>query len=1224
MNFLLQWQWYMKITAILYFVLATTTSLLQASPSHGQVLKKRVTVSYQGTTLHDVIKDLQRQANVDFGFTKDLKLDEVTVKNVRFDDKSLREVLASLLEPNDLVFNEVAGAIVLSHKQQPGRLVGRITDERGEPLAGASIRIVELNRSFSTDGEGNFTISLQPGIYSVEVNYISYQRQTKQGVKVEESSTVTADFVLQESLDALDEVVVTALGISRQEKSLGYSVGKVAGDQLVRVPQENVLNALSGKVSGVTINQTGPTGSSVSMVIRGGTSLAGDNQPLFVIDGIPVSSTLNNVGQFGSGNPVDYGNAISDLNPEDIESMTILKGPSAAALYGSRAASGVVVVTTKSGKNAKGLRVDVSTNTVFDIPYKFYRKQNLFAPGTRPITQDDVPEGTILDLPASVTTGMGIPLDKGIFATQWRRPEYTDEPLLPTEVVGHPDNFRNFVNTGLTTTNSLSLSNGNERMNYRVGVTNMTNQGIIPGTDLNRNNFSAAGQFKGGRNFTFSTNINYTQSWADNRPAGNRGTNVLQYAMQMPNNLDIREFENYWVTGKEGQELVRLYDGWDNPYFLAYEVKNAFRRDRVYGNLIAEYQILPKLSAMARMTMDSFFERRETKIPVGYSGEPNNGAYGLGNITNYERNFDFLIKWDDRVGDFAYTLSAGGNEMYTKGTDISNSSTPGRGLISPNVFTIKNIAPENLLYSSAWSQKAIQSLYAFANLGWKDRVYLDLTARNDWSSTLPKNNRSYFYPSASLSLLVDQLIDLGPRVSLIKLRGGWAQVGNDTSPYQLLATYNALEPWGTTTRYAKSGTMLVPNLKPELATSIEFGTDLAFFQNRLRFEGTYFVVDNENQIVQNQPIPSSSGFSTTNLNMGLVQSKGWEFTLGGTPIQTAGWRWDVNVNMTRTRTVLKELAPGITRLPIWNEASAGSASWVNVGEQIGNIYSPKEVRVTDPTSEYYGYPILNSQGRWTSVSREVANYRSGNFNPDFILGANSVVSYKNFALNFTLDWRYGGEFFSDTERRIRNNGASPRAYERETIDAGGRTGKALSDWLKANDHLFTDDGLIRYVGGPTREMGGYHAVDGIAWDGTFAPGVLEQRDADGNLIGYIEHLGEGSETIWGVFRQYDTSWNFPQASILPADFIKLREVSLTYNIPPSALEKLKIKGLAVSVFSRNIMLWTKAKVNIDPERAFVPTTEGEGRRGIQMRQGTEEFNIEPWVMPMGVKLNVTF
>ncbi|MEN0055649.1 MAG: SusC/RagA family TonB-linked outer membrane protein [Mucilaginibacter sp.] len=1208
----------MKITAFVILI-----SIMQVSAN---VPAQKVTINKTNVPLKVILDEIRKQSGYDFIFDANLfkhlepvtvNLKEVTVENAL--DNCLKDQPLTYTIDDKFVIIKAKNTTYSRVTVKDISVTGKVVDENNKAIPGVIVKIQDAQTAAVTGSDGTYHIVV-PGENKVLVfSFLGYQQQS---VVVGNSAVI--DVVLKEQYNKLNEVVVTALGIKREEKSLGYSVGKIDGKDLVRVPQENVLNGITGKVSGVTINQTGPTGSSVSMVIRGGTSLAGDNQPLFVIDGVPVSSTLNNVVQVGSGNPVDYGNAISDLNPEDIESMTILKGPSAAALYGSRAGAGVVVITTKSGKKNQGFRVDLSTNTVFDIPYKFYEKQNLFAPGTRPITPDDVLPGTVLDLPANVTTGMGIPLDKGYYATQWRRPEYANDPLVPTPVVGHPDNFKNFVNTGLTSTNSISLSNGNEQMNYRVGVTNMTNQGIIPGTDLNRNNFTAAGQFRSGKNFTFSTNINYTQSWANNRPAGNRGTNVLQYVIQMPNNIDIREFEKYWVPGKEGQEVVRLYDGADNPYFLAHEVKNAFRRDRVYGNIKAEYQILPKLSAMVRMSMDNFFERQETKIPQGYSGEPNNGAYGLGNTTNYERNTDFLIKWNDQIKGFTYTISAGGNEMYTKATDISNSSIPGRGLISANVFTINNIAPQNLLFSSAWSQKAIQSLYAFANLGWKDRVFLDLTARNDWSSTLPKNNRSYFYPSASLSLLLDKMVDLGPKVSQVKLRGGVAQVGNDTSPYQLLSTYDALDPWGTATRYAKSGTMRVPNLKPEQETSVEFGTDLGFFQNRLTFEGTFFNVNNRNQIVQNQPIPSSSGYSSTNLNMGLVQSRGWEFTVGGTPIKSDNWNWTLNINMTRTRVTLKELAPGITRLPIWNEASAGSASWVNVGEQIGNIYSPQMVRVTDPTSPYYGYPILDANGHWTSISREVANHKTGNFNPDFIMGANSLLSYKNFSLNLTLDWRFGGQFFSDTERRLRNNGVSKRAYEKEAIDAGGRTGKALSDWLKANSGLFTSDDVIRFVGGPTQGMGGYHAADGIAWDGSFAPGVIPQRDASGKITGYIEHLGEGAETKWGIFRQYDTSWNFPQVSILPADFVKLREASLTYNLPKKLLEKIRVKGMSISVFTRNIMLWTKAKVNIDPERAYVTTTEGDGRRGIQMRQGMEEFNIEPWVMPVGAKLNVTF
>ncbi len=1127
--------------------------------------------------------------------------------------------MKSCLQNKILITTIVAAILALTtlrlHAQQ-ATVSGKITDN-GEPIPGVVVNIKGTMTGTISGLDGGYSIPVSGDDAVLQFSSIGYVAQ-----EMAVGSRRVIDVELESDSQQIDAVVVTALGISREKKSLGYSVGEVSGEKLATIPQDNLLNSLAGKVSGVTINQTGPTGSSVSMVIRGQTSLAGDNQPLFVIDGVPVANSLNNVGGFGDGNRVDYGNAISDLNPEDIESMTILKGPSAAALYGSRAGNGVVVVTTKSGKGARGLQVNISTNTVFDLPYKSYRRQDKFAPGIRTLTPEDLAPGEILDVPDASYSRIGIRVNKGYLATQWHSPIGPDGKKIPIELTGY-DNLKDFVQTGITTTNSVSLSDGDEQMNFRVGVTNMYNQGIIPGTDLKRNNFSAAGQFRGSKKFTFSTTVNYTQSWSDNRPAGNRGANPLQTAHSTPNHIPIALFSDIW--DKEGK-LIALVEGADNPYFLAYEIDNSFRRDRIYGNIMAEYKILPKLSIMARITMDTFNERRETKIPVGYSSEPNNGAYGLANLSNYERNADFLLRWDDKVADFSYTLSAGGNEMYTKSTNVSNSSMNGRGLISPNVFTLSNIAPENLSYSSNWSQKAIKSLYAFANLSWKDIAYLDLTVRNDWSSTLPKDNRSYFYPSTSLSLLVNEMFDMGPTVSLLKLRGGWAQVGSDTSPYQLLSVYDVSNPWGGAVQYGKSGTMLVPGLKPELATSLEFGADGSLFQNRLRFQGTWFQVNNENQIVTGVPIPGSSGYSSTNLNMGMVQSRGWEFSLGGTPIRTADWSWDVDINVTRTRTVLKELADGISRLTFWAEASAGSASWANVGDELGNIYSPKEVRVEDKNSPYYGYPVLGATGRWTNVSREVANNKTGNWNPDFILGGSSTISYKNLSLSFTFDWRSGGEFFSGTERRTRNTGFSSRSYEREAINAGGRTGQELRDWLVENDHLFTDNSLLRMVGGPGRDMGGYrYTLDDVtAWDGAFAPGVIEIRDENGNLIGYKENLGNEG-TLWGTFNSFDTSWNFPQASILPADFIKLREVTLTYNLPAKVLNALRIKGLAVSVYSRNIMLWTKARLNIDPERAFAPNSSTEGRqRGIQMRQGTEEYNIEPWVMPVGVKLNLTF
>lgn len=1075
--------------------------------------------------------------------------------------------------------------------QQNVTIKGTVTsdiDDMGLP--GVSVVVKGATRSVITDINGAYSIAV-PSDAVLSFSFIGYK--TKE-IAIEDRTTI--DLILNEDITGTEEEVVTALSILRQKKSLGYSIGEVSGNDLVRVPQENVLNALTGKVSGVQINSTGGIGSSVSMVIRGATSLYNDNQPMFVVDGVPVANTLNNITGFGVNNLVDYGNAISDLNPEDIESISVLKGPNAAALYGFRAGNGVVMVTTKSGKNSKGLRVDVSTNTVFDIPYKFYKKQDIFASGARPYTPDDFPKDYIMNV--DLMYMCGIPLNKGYYATQWHSPLDSNGNPIPIEVVGHPNNVRNFVQTGITSTNSISVSNSNEWINFRVGVTNMTNRGIYPNTDLHRNNITAAAQINITKNLTLSSNINYSQNRADNRPPSNRGTNALEHAYNFPNNIDIRLLEDIWIPGREGIEVRTLSRSYENPYFLAYEISNGFNRDRIFGNAMLKWQIIPKLSIMGRFAMDKLSERRETKIPVGYSGEPNNGAYGLANMTNCERNIDLLIEWADRVGGFNYTLSVGGNEMYAKSTYVSHSSGPRSGLMKPGEFSVSNIPAKSLQFRDNWLQKTIQSLYAFANLGWQDMVYLDLTARNDWSSTLPEEDRSHFYPSASLSVLVNQIFDLGSNVSLIKLRGGWARVGNEISPYQLGAFYD-------NTGHRES------------VTSMEFGADLGFFDHRLRFEGTHYIVDNKSLIYVSTQNPITHYYT---IDIPL-QSKGWEFTVGGTPIKTSDWIWNVSVNMTKVRTTLKEFAPGIERMELWSDGPV--RAWTYVGQEIGDIYANKVRRVEDTKSPYYQYVILNAADTgWDYIPAEEASNKIGNYNPDFILGLNSTVSYKNFALNWTLDWRKGGKFYSQTERRTKNQGGSPRSYTHDAINPGGRTGQELRNWLVANDHLFKDDSKLRYVGGPTAEMGGFLASDGVAMDGCFVPGVREFKDANGNTIGYIENLGEEG-TLYTPYIRMDNSWNFSQGSTFDADYIKLREISLTYHIPEKVLNRARwIKGVAVSVYSRNIMLWTKAGIGIDPERAFQPEVSDEWR--TQFKQGIESYNVEPWVMPIGMKLNLTF
>jgi len=1104
----------------------------------------------------------------------------------------------------------------LTEAQQGTVVTGKVTSAADNGiLPGTTIVVKGTTNGVISDADGKYSITV-PNAQSTLV--FSFVGMESKEIDVNGRSVINVS--LSPVVIDVQEVVVTALGISRQEKSLGYSIGKVGGDDLVRVVQENAMNSLAGKVSGVQINSTGGTGSSVSMVIRGATSLSNDNQPLFVIDGVPVVNTLNNVAGFGSDNRVDYGNAISDINSDDIESVSVLKGPSAAALYGSRAGNGVVLITTKSGKKNKGIMVNINSNTVFDMPYRYYDVQRKFANGFFSYTPEDFPTGYTMVVNPAEAAGAGIELDKEYFAVQWNSPRDANGVQVPMELVSHPNNVANFVQTGVTTTNGVAVSNNNESINYRIGVSNMTSKGLVPNSDLFRNNVTTSTSLKVKDNFTVSSNLNINKSWSNNRPSSNRGTNPLQWAYAVPQNTDIRDMKDYWEPGKEGFVQKVPYHGvYENPYYLAYEVNNSFDRDRIYGNIKADWKLTKEFSLMARYALDKFTETRESKIAPGYTKEPNNGAYGIQNINSYERNADFLATYAKQLNNFSLSVSAGGNSLYKKGSSISNSSISGAGLIVPNVYTVSNIKSGSLSYGSGWSQKAIYSVYGLANLGWKDMIFLDLTARNDWSSTLPKANQSYFYPSASLSVLIDQMVDFGGNVNLLKVRGGWAKAGNDTDPYQLVNTYGNAGQWGDATRLSKSGQILTPNLLPEEATSIEFGLDLGMFKNRLRFEGTYYTIENRNQILRNIPVASSTGSDAVNINAGLIESTGWEFTLGVTPIKTPDWNWDISTNFSRNRTTLKEIAPGIDVIKFWEDAKGGA--WSYVGDEIGNLYDAEIITVTDKASPYFGYPILSTSGlEWQEnpMSAVVKN-KIGNYNPNFIMGLQSALSYKSFSLNFTLDWRNGGQFISQTERYMAEDGSSA-TWLNSMINPGDRTGKELRDWLVANEDQYIKNGF-HVVGGPTIEYGGFReSYSGTAVnDGTFVPGVID--DGKG---GYIEVLGDNNPIPYNPYVA-SYAWGFAKPSMFDADFVKLREISLSYRLPKSLIKKIgTVQDISVSVYSRNIMLWTKAGVGLDPERAFQAESSTEGRRGTQFKQGIERYNVEPWVIPVGIKFDLTF
>ena len=1096
---------------------------------------------------------------------------------------------------------------------------GTVTsDEDGMPLPGVSIVLKGTVTGVSTDFDGNYSINVPDANSALVFSYLGYETR-----EVAVNGQATINIVLVTSAEALTGVVVTALGIKRKDKSLGYSVENVAAEELTRVTQANVLNSLSGKVAGVTLNNTGGTGSSVSMVIRGAISLSSDNQPLFVIDGVPVANSLNNIGGFGDRNPVDYGNAISDLDPESIENVTILKGPSAAALYGSRAGNGVVLITTKKAQDNQKMKVSFTSNTVFDIPYKYLDTQSQFASGY--FSYSSASQGGSNLMPDVIPAGGngGPELDRGYFAVQWNSPLDANGNPIPTPLRSYPNNIKEFVQTGITTTNSVTVSNSSEVLNYRLGVTAMDNTGIIPNSDLKRNSFSLSASSNLDDKFTVSTNVNVVHSYADNRPASNRGANPLDAVYNVPANINILEVKDYKLPGTD---VFNFSDDYANPWFLANEVNNSFSRFRVYGNVALDWDISDEFSIRTSYNLNRFSQTQETTMAPGYSRESNNGTYGIAETDGLETNIDLLASYNKKWGKFDMTISAGGNLMYQNNKGLSNSAAPRAGLIVPSLFTVDNIAATSLRYSSFTSERAINSVYGLANFGFLDMIYLDVTARNDWSSTLPVDNRSYFYPSASLSFLLSELVSI-PKVDLLKLRGGWARVGNDTDPYQLGAYYNNSGQWDNAILYSVQGGLNTPGLEPEESTSQEFGIDLTMFQNRFRFEGTYYTVENRNQIVPNIPIPGSSGYSSVSINAGVLESKGLELSLGFTPVRSENWNWDLNLNYTTNESKIVALADGVDYIEFWNENKSVSRGYVAnpaTGEDglVGNIYSPRIKRVTDVNSPYFNYPLIG-QGEDAEWLAQEERVKVGNYNPDFIMGLQSSLSYKNLSLNLTFDWRSGGQYMSQTSRYLVEDGYGQQILDNLVNPGIPEAGPELRQWVldHADELIYAEN--FQSIGGPPGDGGFAENLGGtVVYDGIFNAGVVGSHDDDGNFILDYENLGDVGTNF--IPFSVANPWDFGTPHMHDSDYVKLREIAISYDMPKKFVTRMGVDNLSFSLYSRNIMLWTKdSDFGVDPERAFQAET-GSDNRGTQFKQGIERYNVEPWLVPIGIKVGITF
>ncbi len=1131
---------------------------------------------------------------------------------------------------------------------------GIVSDKNG-PLVGVTVQEKGTRNLKSTNQSGAFEIDVKPDAV-LEFSFVGYS-SLELAVNGRQDLTVQMEAGKGQELSG---VVVTALGITRAKKSLGYSVGEIKGDDLNRVPETNVLNAMSGKVAGVTINSTGgsPT-ASVSVVIRGMRSLNSDNQPLFVIDGVPVKNSLSNISvNMGNSNDIDYGNAISDLNPNDIESVSVLKGPSAAALYGSRAGNGVILITTKTGKKSKGLGITFTSTNEFDKPYKYLPNNLDYTVGTDPYTtanEFNSLNGKIVDLAGTNTYRFGTPLNKGIKAIQWNSPLLPDGTYQEQDMVSH-QNLKNFVQTGLTSVNSVAVESATDKDNYRFSFTNTYNKGIVPTTGLTKNNLSLNIEHKMDDKLKLSSSINYTRSGSDHVVAGNKG-GVFQDVAYLSPSVDIRQLKNYWLVPGIQQRPAAPPVGVDaspdwnygqlaaggnfdnNPYFTLNQVLNSYLRNRIYGNVKLDYQFNSHFNAFLRYSQDLFYENRETKISKSYDQELN-GYYGIQKIFQSENNTDFLGTYHNNFKDFSLSASVGGNIQYVTGNTLQTYSQSGVGIKTKELFNVSNISPAALRSNSYYNQKAIYSIYASTSLGYKDMAYLDLTGRNDWSSTLPLNNNSYFYPSASLSLLVNKFINFGKNVDMVKVRGGWASVGKDTDPYNLYGALNQ-GSFGSITVQSTSPTLKNPELKPEQAISTELGLELAFFKNRLHFEGTVYRSDNKNQILGINT-PASSGFTSRQINAGEVRSEGIELTLGGTLIHNKDWNWNMNVNYTKNNSYIISLANGVPYYSFWQDGNSGSWTYakgqaipnqfngdgspVISDGKLGQLWDNKILRVTDKASPYYMWPLLDNGGFYQKAGNGAFNQKEvvGNFNPKLLLGFQTSVSYKMLTLTASVDIRLGGTFFSQTYRYMGSDAAMAR-QENMGIPIPAANKSDIPTYLKSNPNKFIKlSGLdqFRLVGGPTTETGGfpYTANGNITInEGAFYPGVYS--DGSG---GYIENLGDPNLTKLDNYEDAVTGgWSFARMSMFDASYIKLKELTLSTQIAPKLVSRLKMQGISFGIYTRNIILWTKAKAGIDPEMAFQYQGGAQGN-GSQFRQGIERYNITPWTIPLGVKLSLRF
>ena len=877
---------------------------------------------------------------------------------------------------------------------QEKTISGTVTDESGA-LPGVSIVIKGSKKGIETDFDGKYSITASNGDVFV-FRYLGYKTVEK---TVGNSNTINV--VLEVGGEVLDEIVITAFGIKRSEKALGYSVQSIKGDAMTEARESNLTNAISGKVAGVQVTGTsGSVGASSRIVLRGNSSITGNNEPLYVVDGVPISNS--SFGNAGSGGGVDLPNGAADLNPDDIESITVLKGPNAAALYGLRAGNGVIVITTKKGDASKKFSISINTNVTMSNPLLLPDYQNSYGQGgdTNHFNYVDGASGGIGD---GVDESWGPALDAGLEFVQW------DSQLTnngnPTPWISYPDNVKDFLNTGVNISNNVSITSGG----FRLSIGNSEQQGMVPFTELKKFTVGVSGSLKLGERLTASVSLNYFNQDSDNIPiSGYNNENPFQqfiWSARQVNFTDLRDWRNFPLapanTAAAGTPLNWNHNFQNNPYWVLETNRNTFEKDRLIGNVDLTSQLTDNLSLSTKLGVDSFSQFTTNRQAVG-SNNAQDGSYAQSQRRFEEVNASFLLNYNKNfTEDFGFSLSVGGNHM-NRTYDRLSGSLPALEL--PNLYNLSNLQTGSTANISNYhSDQQINSFYGYGQFSYKDMFFVDFTGRNDWASILPVENNSFFYPSVTASVVLSDVFPVlkENNINFLKVRGGWSKVGSTGAlgAYSLNQTFG-LNNTGFGNQASVPNTQYNPNLKAETVTGVEFGIDAKMFDNRLRFSATYYDQESADLLVP-IGVTAATGFTNVWDNIADMRNSGYELQLGGTIIKKEDFSFDVDVNFAQNNNEVTSLGDLDTYIL---GGQWGLRLEARPGQPYGSLVGRDFERTAGGEVIYEnGLPLIDS-----------TNKIIGNIAPDWTGGASFSVRYKAFDFSTLIDAKIGGDVHSMT------------------------------------------------------------------------------------------------------------------------------------------------------------------------------------------------------------------